>query len=213
MAVLGSTAILAGARGCTTGPGWQKKPVPTSRSKNGAGPCSQWSTKDLKYPLQEERAPVQGAERFRDGEAVTCRAQPATRHQFLPTSTAGASKASSPPSNQHFTPTRAITVFQSPKAGRMGAVLSAACQQPSLILVLPLGSSTGPGAGMEDGAGSARLGSALVHSPPLPPCHHLNPDRIKSFQLFRKETLGTALKLSCWREPIKLSHSSSFIDC
>lgn len=54
--------------------------MPTSRSKTGVGPHSQWSTKDSKDSLQEERAPVQGAECFRDGEAVTCRAQPGTVH-------------------------------------------------------------------------------------------------------------------------------------
>ena len=58
--------------------------MPTSRSKTGVGPCSQWSTKGCKDSLQEERAPVQGAECFRDGEAVTCHTQPGTMHQFFP---------------------------------------------------------------------------------------------------------------------------------
>lgn len=58
--------------------------MPTSRSKTGVGPCSQWNTKDCEDSLQEESAPVQGAECFRDGEVVTHRAQPGTVHQFLP---------------------------------------------------------------------------------------------------------------------------------
>lgn len=33
-------------------------------------------------------------------------------------------------------------------------------------------------------------------APGLPPHHHLNPDGVKSFQLFGEEILGTVLKLS-----------------
>lgn len=74
-------------------------------------------------------------------QRVICCAQPGTLHQFLPTSVVRVGKASGPPSNQRFTPTRAITGFQSPKASGTGALLSA-CQQPSFILVLPSEFST-----------------------------------------------------------------------
>lgn len=53
-------------------------------------------------------------------QRVICCAQPGTLHQFLPTSVVRVGKASGPPSNQRFTPTRAITGFQSPKASGMG---------------------------------------------------------------------------------------------
>jgi len=92
----------------------------------------------------------------------------------------------------------------------MGVLLSDSPSTPSLILLLPSGSSTELGACMGGRAGSARLGLALAHSLPPPCCHHLNPDRVKPFQPFRKETLGTVLKF-CWRKPIKSSHPSSCI--
>lgn len=171
------------------------------------GPCSKWSTKDCKDSSQEERAPVQVAECFRDGEAVTGCAQPGTVHQFLPLHPLWArlkhlahlaTSASHPPGPS--------LGFKVQRLEGWALCHQTACQQPSsLILVLHRA--------WEDGAGSARPDSAPVHCLPLPPHHHLHPGRIKSFQPFRRETPGTALKLSCWQEPVKSSHSSSFIDC
>lgn len=81
---------------------------------------------------------MQGEECFRDGEwqVICCAqtAQPWTVHQLLPTSALGVGKASGPSSNQRFTPTRAITGFQSPKASGLGALLPASQQPPFMVL-------------------------------------------------------------------------------
>lgn len=163
--------------------------MPTFRSKTGAGPHSQWSTTDGKDSSQEEGALMQGTECFRHGEAMTCCAQPGTVHQFPPTSTAGANKAPGPPSNQHFTCTGAISGFQSPKSGGMDALLlisdslSTSLPHPSPAIGIQHGATGSCGS---TGQGYSRLGLAVVHSLPLPPRYHLNPDRVKPFQPLRK---------------------------